>query len=257
MPLLGRKRRRSTPYGRYGKRRAYARRPRSASSRGYRRRRRSRRRRSILPATFPTKIMRTFKWHTMVQIGTGAAGASGIWNFRMNSIYDPDATLTTSVTGTSTVGNTQPQWHDAWMAIYSRYKVHSFGYKVTFFSAEGSKLARCAVAWQAAIGGVGSASDDLDAMIADRRCKVKILSSRDNARSLCSFKGKLNLRRVEGRPLDHTYEGTVSGNPTNIPYLTLYTQAIESSDQPSDLYADVTLYYDTVLSERVQKVIQD
>jgi len=67
---------------------------------------------------FPDRMKTKLQYQDVVQL-SASAGSPAIWQFRMNSLYDPD------LTGTGH----QPQWFDQLSAVYNNYKV--LGSKIT------------------------------------------------------------------------------------------------------------------------------
>lgn len=70
---------------------------------------------------FPDRLRTKLHYCDVVQL-TASAGSPGIWQFRLNSLYDPD------LTG---VGH-QPQWYDQLSAVYQYYQVLGAKITVTF-----------------------------------------------------------------------------------------------------------------------------
>lgn len=67
---------------------------------------------------FPDKISTKLQYSDVVQL-QASAGTPGLWQFRMNSLFDPDFTGT----------GHQPKWFDQLAAVYFRYRVK--GAKIT------------------------------------------------------------------------------------------------------------------------------
>lgn len=67
---------------------------------------------------FPDRLKTKLHYADVIQL-SASAGSPGLWQFRMNSLYDPDYTGT----------GHQPQWFDQLSAVYQYYKV--LGSKIT------------------------------------------------------------------------------------------------------------------------------
>lgn len=70
---------------------------------------------------FPDRLKTKLIYADVVQL-QASAGNPGIWQFRMNSLFDPD------LTGTGH----QPQWFDQLAAVYARYRVNFAKITATF-----------------------------------------------------------------------------------------------------------------------------
>lgn len=67
---------------------------------------------------FPDRLKTKLQYQDVVQLAA-SAGSPAVWQFRMNSLFDPDYSGT----------GHQPQWYDQLSAVYSNYKV--LGSKIT------------------------------------------------------------------------------------------------------------------------------
>lgn len=83
-----------------------------------------RRRRRPLPKAFPRSMTTVLKYVQTVQLDAGASGVPAQYNFRANSIYDPD------LTG----GGGQPLARDQFFLLYDHYTVIGSRMKVKFFT---------------------------------------------------------------------------------------------------------------------------
>lgn len=70
---------------------------------------------------FPDRLRTKLHYCDVVQL-SASAGSPGLWQFRMNNMFDPD------LTGTGH----QPQWYDQLSAVYSYYSIVGSTIKATF-----------------------------------------------------------------------------------------------------------------------------
>lgn len=81
---------------------------------------------------FPDKLYTKLKYTDVKDFGTVSVGAQ---QYRMNSIYDPDATST----------GHQPYGHDSYGSIFQQYRVHRCDWRVRFVNASSDVPFICVV----------------------------------------------------------------------------------------------------------------
>jgi len=92
-------------------------------------------RRAILPSSgFPAKKLVRMRYCTTITL-VSATNNLAYWNFRANSIFDPDATGT----------GHQPYSHDLWNQIYNHYRVVGSKIRVQFLGTQGTTNSICGV----------------------------------------------------------------------------------------------------------------
>lgn len=174
--------------------------------RAYRPRRRKVRRsrptisKALMPTPFPMRMFTKLGYHQ----NTNRAPAALIdeFQYRMNSIYDPDYTT----------GGHQPMFHDELAAIYDRYRVHGFGYKITV-SGSNTPIRVAVVPVNGAAAPVDI--EDCSEMKYSKNTIVNAMANGYGA--IRTFKGYFNIAKILGEKLtDDRDQAPMGSNPSNI-----------------------------------------
>lgn len=203
---------------RYAKRRTSARKP------SYRRRRTSRRRtarratvsrsRSVcLPDAYITRL----KYSTLNAISyVGGTAAPGRYQFRVNSIFDPD------LTGTGH----QPLGHDEWNTFYNRYCVYGMKYYVCFNNESTTESLEVAVQLRPN----SIFATDMQTIREDTLTVYRaILAPQGQANSMRIASGYADVAKIRGISkqrvrMESDYQAVFGNNPPISPILNVYVQ---------------------------------
>lgn len=251
MPLLGKRKRAYKP--KYVKRRGTKRITGRYRARAYFRKRRSGNR-SIGrygQAGIPDKILHKFNYVAEYAV-TATDPAAGFYQWRLNSINDPDFTGT----------GHQAMDHDSLMGtgstgLWSKYIVYGCKVRITFIN-RSSNPCRVLLRTQCHTEAL-SATDDFDALSEQAGTFQMIIPSKDAAGRYPTYKRYFSIKKIEGvRTLDYTnYEALYNGNPSYGPKLNLWTRAILSESHNTDLNLLVRITYYAKLFQRNIRVVTD
>lgn len=156
---------------------------------------------------------------------TGAAlGAAAFYQFRLNSIFDPD------LTG----AGTQPVGHDQYALLYEKYRVYEASYKVTFMNQSTTADALVAVA----SSDESSTTTDWDRLVQNGQCEWKTLTFRGGCADEVSLMGTIDLAAAQGMSkknfwADDLQEATFGSNPAEVYILNLVSSAIGTGSGPN------------------------
>lgn len=184
------------------------------------------------------KVMSKLRYAAVVTHSSGVADA-GMYQFRLNSPYDPDYTGAGS----------QPPYFDRMSALYSSFRVIAAKYRVRAVPASG--VAQVIAVWTAA---VATAVATKEAAISQTDARTITASSYadpdQNAikRYIPIAKG-FGVERAEIET-DSDYSGSASANPTKQLYLNLYAGNLYSTTT-SVAYSLVEITYYTEWSNPI------
>uniref|UniRef100_UPI004047FF53 hypothetical protein n=1 Tax=Aliarcobacter sp. TaxID=2321116 RepID=UPI004047FF53 len=152
-----------------------------------------------------------------------AAGSPATYQFRINSIYDPNYTGT----------GHQPLGHDELGALYNRYRVYGMRYKITFINRSTSYQAECALQLRPNVSAHTSMDTVFEAPYS-KKCIVGI----EGGSSIKVLKGYASVAKIRGVSkktvsADDTYQAQVGANPSVEPILTIY---VRNNDATVDLF---------------------
>lgn len=190
-------------------------------------------------------------WTTMVftqrnNMATGALGAPGIQLYRLNSLFDPDATG---------VGQ-QPMFYDQLSPIYQRYCVYQVEYKIVVCNQSTSLDAIVGIQANAD----ATTSTDVDRYIMNGNCEWNIVE-RNNGAAIRTFQGTVDLPSMasmtkEQYMADDQYQGIVSGNPGIQFYLKVFAANVDETSGTTGLVRMYTeLRYKCKLFNQVLTVL--
>lgn len=158
-----------------------------------------------------------------ITLSTTTGGVVGITHaFGLNCCYDPD------ITG---VGH-QPMGYDQWAAFYRVYKVHRVDVKIRpmYFSTDRMFIAAQVTSSQDATALAGATYSACNER-ANVATKIMETNGMDDD---CIIYGSFTISEIEGQHINNdNYGSVVSGNPGNIPKLTLGVGQIDNSDTGS------------------------
>lgn len=163
----------------------------------------------------------TFIYTTKGSINPGAVGAAAVYQFRLNSLFDPD------LTGVGT----QPIPHDQFAAVYERYLVYETSYKVVF--ATSNATTDCVVG--VSLSDDATTTTDVDRIIQNGQADWDICNPRGGSRDVVTFKGTVDLAAAQGKTkaayfADDLHEGQFGANPSEVYVLNLFGADISTGD---------------------------
>ncbi len=186
---------------------------------------------------FPNTRRVTMQYAQLLQLVTDATpDYSTEWDFRLNSIFDPDFTGT----------GHQPKYHDTFATLYQKYLVHNVDITLEFYdtSADGIIVG----------GGFGfSAFSALTAGDLAERSNIQLatMSNSGEQRVVLRYRispaEALGLTRAQYLNSADTYGATFGSNPTTVSYLrVVYSHPVSSSVSVKCL---VRMAFDVQVSE--------
>lgn len=193
--------------------------------------------RAVTP--FPNTRVCRHKYMDNIIVPSGAAGASSIYQFRANSVFDPDYTG---------VGH-QPMFHDEMLAQYKYYTVLKCYIRIRIPA--NSTTNQSVALWCDDDDSVpGSAYSTFEqhkfvgAMKVDKRNSPLIMKGWYDA---CKW-NKVNLSGLLG---DDKHKTAVGSNPdtTTVKYFTLYCAPVNGSDSLQTQHCTVEMYYTVMWRE--------
>merc|ERR1712146_726965 len=88
------------------------------------------------PQTIDVKkpsVRTKLRYHELRDIGNNGPYNARVLVYKLNSVYDPSPEVFTT-TGTTSVGNHQPEGYDWLASHYRQYRVHSVFYTIKFYT---------------------------------------------------------------------------------------------------------------------------
>lgn len=184
-----------------------------------RRRRPSIRRKTRISTVRTSNVIadRTFcrlKYCELISMSYGALGVPVPYQFRINSIFDPNK---------SGVGH-QPRGHDQWQTFYNRYRVRGMYYKITLWNTSTTEFASAAIQCRPNVTTEG----DVELLIENPETKGwRHLEQSGSGRNMCIFKGYADVCKLRGvtrgrLKYESDYQALFGNNPIIEPCLTVY-----------------------------------
>lgn len=150
---------------------------------------------------------------------THTSGAIQLWNFRANSVYDPDITYT----------GHSPQYFTEYSGLFQRYIVKAFKAEVTFTNLTAAVPVTCMI--------IPTAEDETETnnndLIELPRCKSVMIAPVDSQGCTRTLKMYFKIKSIFGVPKlepELDYSSTITTNPNQTAYFKIYTN---SSNQGS------------------------
>merc|ERR1712017_8498 len=184
---------------------------------------------------------------------------------KLRSVYDPSPEVFTT-TGTTSVGNHQPEGYDWLASHYRQYRVHSVFYTIKFYTSahKGFRYFVCA---QPSNDTPITSTSQMDALIEGvgrtNQARWGMIFARDSPQGMMVARGKIDIARLEGdfvgRAEADAYAAAVGADPLKVPHIRIFTQVVESTDEiaTGDLYAEIDMVYDVEFFEKKTSVIVD
>ncbi len=186
---------------------------------------------------FPRVARTTLKYVEQIGINP-AAGALGKYNFRANSVYDPNSSGT----------GHQPLGYDQWAAVYNHYCVMHCTIKCTFISTE--TTVSCPLACGVVLDDDGTVANTAGTIIEQGKSLFKVINSRD----LAYDNGLILTNTYEPReyfgvtnPVDNAdMSAVVTSNPARGAYFVVWVGDLAESADLGAVRILVELVYDTI-----------
>lgn len=172
-----------------------------------------------------------FIYSTKFSIDPATLGVVSLYQFRLNSLFDPD------LTGVGT----QPVGFDQYAALYEKYRVYEASYKVCFYNT--STTRPIIVGCQSCDD--SSTTTDLERIIQNGQCEWDLLTPAGGSHDKIIFTGTIDLASAQGQTKaqfwsDDVNEALMSANPTEAYTLNCFAADAGTGD-PSALtcYAEI------------------
>lgn len=158
----------------------------------------------------------------------GPAAVSHTYQFRLNSLYDPN------LTGSGH----QCMYYDQLANIYNRYRVTGVKYRITFTNVN----TPCRVGVVPTNNDIPSDMDDLTVMPYNRHSIINAMTS--GGKSSATLSGYVSLKKLLGESLaDDRDQAITNASPVNVVPLNIMTEALDKSTTITTLNYIVELTY--------------
>lgn len=159
-------------------------------------------------------------------LGGALLGAANVYQFRLNSIFDPNFTG----------GGHQPTGHDQYSVIYEEYCVTDVRYKVSFVNSSTGVAGLCAIQTSDNF----TTFTDITTLIEQGQCEWKQLGVLNGSNSIVSFNGQIDLSKVMGESRSKyadgsNYNATFGNSPSDIAYLNVYLSEASTGTAPTTI----------------------
>lgn len=186
---------------------------------------------SLVPDRFLVKL----KYSQQFGMAYAGAGAAAYKQFRVNSIYDPDASVG--------IGH-QPLGHDQWANMYNRYLVSGCAFKITFVNYSTTEQVEVAVNVRP-----NSTVDTVPETIREGPSNVfkGIVGVEGSGQAIKSCRGYASVCKIRGIPkgrlrYESDYQAQFGNNPPIQCYLNLFCSNIDTTTA-ANIRARVDLVY--------------
>lgn len=189
----------------------------------------------------PISKILNLPYHATVALTGASAGNANAWQFRANSIFDPD------LTG----AGHQPLGHDQWTLFYNHYCVLGSSITATF-NCPGAVTAPFyigIVLTDDATTGAASGIAQFDTACENKHIRYKLITSEDSGKSV-SLSFHADVLKFLGRnQFSSDVKTTFGSNPTEMAYYTLFVMPVDASYTAPSVWCSVQLNYKTKLLE--------
>lgn len=200
---------------------------------------------------FPDRL-RTKLHYADVVLLSASAGNPGIWQFRMNSLFDPDYTGT----------GHQPQWFDQLSAVYRYVSVVGSKIKVTFIPGNVSDTELndkgpyiCGITTVS--GDVGFSASSYPALLEDGNSVHSVIVDKQGSNNAVTLMQTFDPKRDLGLSIyDDTLRSSVGSNPntSSTVYANLWCLDMQEA-AAQDVVCKVEIVYDCIFSVRKENVV--
>lgn len=225
----------------YVKRRASRRKSLKSSRRGRSSRKRASR---VVSRTgpFPTRYLTKLRYSQINALSFGGAGQAYNYQFRLNSIFDPD------LTGTGH----QPLGHDEFAMLYNRYRVYGVSYTITLSNQEAKHVEIC-IAHRPNTNTTTYFDTIRESTSTKHRITLGEEGSGQANRSVRGYAGVAATRGVSRREVqtDDNYQAAFGQNPVFTPTLVIYLSN-QNTNETASVNMRVDLVYHVEVFDRKQ-----
>jgi len=191
----------------YRKRRPRVRRPRRGKNRASVAVSRS----SPIPDRFLTKL----RYSTLHALTTAGVAIPASYQFRLNSIFDPD------LTGTGH----QPLGHDEMATLYQKYTVRGVAWHITFTNQSTTDYADVCVMLRPNTTAVSLMSTALET----EHVRRGVVGPESGSRNIMTMKGYASIAKIRGVKaskveIENEYSALIGANPNIVPTLQVYVE---------------------------------
>lgn len=181
---------------------------------------------------FPDRLLCKLRYSEQLQLNPAAL--TTYYQFKINSIYDPNSTG---------IGG-QPLYRDELATLYNRYRVHRCDWRVTISNLN-TPANFCVYPHNDSAGaGFEAAQDNTNA-------KSGVVSAMTTGNGVEVVRGGIDLAKLLGEDLtDDRDQAVMSANPSNIATLTVYAESLDQATNLSSLNVSVLLTYSVELFDR-------
>lgn len=165
---------------------------------------------SLIPDRFFVRL----KYSEVFGMSYAGAGFANYYQFRTNSLYDPN------LTGTGH----QPLGYDAWSSFYSRYRVRGMSYVVTFTNIETAAQMEVAITLRPNV----TVDTTIETIRESPSCVYKsILGTEGSGQANKSTRGYASVAKMRGVSktrvnAESDYQALVTASPVLQPIMTIY-----------------------------------
>lgn len=178
------------------------------------------------------KLVTKLRYSSIVSATNGVADF-GMYQFRLNSVFDPDYTGDGS----------QPPYFDRMAQLYNSYRVLSTKYRVRCAYVSGSSTPQCLVAWT---GTVATSVNSLQSALSQTDAKsLVVFSNSDPNVAIQRWAPTAKYMGVERAEIetDSDYGALISASPSKVAYLNLYVGNMTgTSTTNSQILTELTFY---------------
>jgi len=196
---------------------------------------------------FPDTLRTKLQYCDVVQL-TASAGTPGLWQFRMNSLFDPDYTGT----------GHQPQWFDQLSAVYSYYRVLNSKITVSFCpnnvsDTEANDKGPYIVGITVGTGSFSAAG--YPALLEDGNSVNSVIVDKQGANNKATLSNTFYPRRDIGvDAMEGDLRAAVGSNPTLVSFANVWClDMTEAASQ--DVVCVVKMEFDAEFSLRKENVV--
>lgn len=172
------------------------------------------------------------RYATLTALNYGGLGTPAAYQYRINSLFDPD------LTG----GGHQPLGFDQYATLYNKYRVHGMKYKITFTSRSTTYQAEVAVQ----VRPNNTLHTVIDTIFESPYSQKRTLGI-EGGRAIATISGYCSVAKIRGVSKsvvksDDQYASLVTTSPNTVPVLTIYCQN-QTSNQAIEVAVRVELEY--------------
>lgn len=172
-----------------------------------------------------------------ISINPGALGSCAFYQFRLNSIFDPNFTG---------VGH-QPMSHDQMAELFEQYVVTSVDYKVVFNNTNTANNYLVGVF----VSDVSDTNPDPNTIIEQGEVDWGVVGI-NTGYNMKTFSGHVSLPKLMGKDQkvyenSDAYCAAFGANPTDVGYLSVWAADVDTGGDPGTIYVHVELVYNVCL----------